>query len=242
MWKNIGLEQCLAFINCQLSPERWGGGDRPVKPAITISRMTGSGGRSVAGILAEYLQSKVPGHAPWTVFDRTLVEQVVAEHHLPKRVAEHMPEKHKSMLADIFEELFGLHPSSWTLVHHTAETILHLAELGHVILVGRGANVITRNLPNAFHVRLVGSLERRAEQTQKVYGFDRQAALEFIHREDKGRRHYVKEHLHEDVSDPLLYHVVINTDRTRHEDAARLIGDEVIRRFHLDRYVVAETT
>jgi hypothetical protein len=34
--------------------------------------------------------------------------------------------------------------------------------------------------------------------------------------------------------------MIINTDRIPHEDAARLIGDEVIRRFHLDRRVATE--
>jgi len=241
MWTNIGYERCLSFINLQLRPKEPGNlPETRVKPAITISRMTGSGGRSVAAKLVDFLQEHVPGHAPWTVFDRKLVEQVLEDHQLSRRVAEYMPEKHKSMLTDVFEELLGLHPSSWTLVHQTAETILHLAQLGNVILVGRGASVITSKLDNVFHVRFVGSVEKRTEWVQQLYGYDRQTAVNFINREDKDRRRYVKEHLHEDVDNPLLFHLVINTDRIQHEDAARLIGDEVIRRYHLDRRVVAE--
>lgn len=239
MWKNIGLEQCRSFINCQLSSGGWARSDGLVKPAITCSRMTGTGGLTVADELAEYLQAKVPRHAPWTVFDRKLVEQVLEDHHLSKRVAEFMPENHKSMLTDMFEELLGLHPSAWTLVHQTAETILHLAQMGNVILVGRGASVVTRDLDNVFHVRLVGSVAKRIERVQQVYELDRPAAIEFINRKDKGRRRYLKEHYHEDIDDPLLYHLIINTDRIRPEDAARLIGDEVIRRFHLDRQEAA---
>lgn len=239
MWKNIGLEQCRSFINCQLSSGGWARSDGLVKPAITCSRMTGTGGLTVADELAEYLQAKVPRHAPWTVFDRKLVEQVLEDHHLSKRVAEFMPENHKSMLTDMFEELLGLHPSAWTLVHQTAETILHLAQMGNVILVGRGASVVTRELDNVFHVRLVGSVAKRIERVQQVYELDRPAAIEFINRKDKGRRRYLKEHYHEDIDDPLLYHLIINTDRIRSEDAARLIGDEVIRRFHLDRQEAA---
>lgn len=236
MWKNIGLEQCLSFINCQLSSAPRGGGESAIKPAITISRMAGAGGRTVAAKLAEYLQSKVPQPVPWTVFDRKLVEQVLEDHHLSRRVADYMPENHKSMLADIFEELLGLHPSSWTLVHQTAETILRLAQMGNVILLGRGASVITSRLDSSFHVRLVGSIEKRAERVQSIHALDPRAAIEFVNREDKGRRRYLKENLHEDIDNPLLYHLVVNTDRIRLEDAARLIADEVIRRFHLDRH------
>ena len=124
-------------------------------------------------------------------------------------------------------------------MHQTAETILHLAQMGNVILVGRGANVVTRELDNVFHVRLVGSVAKRIERVQQVYELDRPAAIEFITRKDKGRRRYLKEHYHEDIDDPLLYHLIVNTDRIRSEDAARLIGDEVIRRFHLDRQEAA---
>ncbi len=239
MGKNIGLEHCLAFINCQLSSGPRAGGESPIKPAITLSRMAGAGGRTVAAQLAEYLQSKVPPPVPWTVFDRKLVEQVLEDHQLSQRVADYMPENHKSMLADIFEELLGLHPSSWTLVHQTAETILRLAQMGNVILLGRGASVITSRLDNVFHVRLVGSIAKRVERVQQAYAFDRPTAIEFVNRQDKGRRRYLKENLHEDIDNPLLYHLVINTDRFPGEAAARLIGDEVIRRFHLDRYDAA---
>lgn len=239
MWNNIGLEHCLAFINCQLSPRGGEQRDNRIKPVITISRMAGAGGRTVAGQLATYLQTHVPDHAPWTVFDRKLVEQVLEDHKLSKRIAEFMPEDHKSMLADLLEELFDVHPSSWTLVQQTAETILHLAQLGNVILVGRGANVVTRKMENSFHVRLVGSLENRIGRVQEVFEFDRPTAVDFINREDKGRRRYLKEHFQEDIDNPLLYHLVINTDHVPYEAAAQLIGETVIRRFHLDRHVLA---
>jgi cytidylate kinase len=236
MWKNIGIEQCQAFINCQLGSQgKVSLVESAIKPAVTISRMTGSGGRTVASKLAECLQAQVPGHAPWTVFDRQLVEKVLEDHHLSKRIAEYMPENHRSMLTDMFEELFGLHPSDWTLVHQTVETILHLAQMGNVILVGRGAAVVTSKLDNVFHVRLVGSIEKRTERVQKVYGYDRKTAIAFIHREDKGRKRFLKEHFKEDPENPLLYHLGINTDRIPYDETAELIGDEVIRHFHLDR-------
>lgn len=240
MWNSINYEKCLSFINYQLHPGLRSSAEALISPAITISRMTGAGGHAVADKLAEYLQANVPGHAPWTVFDRQLVQKVLEDHHLSKRIAEYMPEKHRSMLTDMFEELLGLHPSDWTLVHQTAETILNLAQMGNVILVGRGAAVVTRKLNNAFHVRLMGSLEKRAEQVQKIYGYDRKAAINFIKREDRGRKRFVKEHFDVDPENPLLYDLGINTDRVSYEEAAALIGAEVIRRFRLDRRVQTE--
>jgi cytidylate kinase len=232
MWKNIGLEQALSFINCQLRSPGGPFGQQS-KPSITISRMTGSGGRTVAARLADYLQERAASPCPWAVFDRNLVERVLEEHHLPQRVGQYMTENHRSLLADTIEELLGLHPSSWTLVEQTTETILHLGLMGYVIVVGRGANVVTSKLPMAFHVRLVGSLEKRAQRVREVFGLGPTAALEFIRKEDGGRKRYLKEHFGKEIDDPLLYHLILNTDQIRYEDAATLIGDAVIKRFQL---------
>jgi cytidylate kinase len=222
----------LAFINSQLRPAR-----TPVLSpengarwrAVTISRQAGSGGHVVAERLAAYLQARTTGQVrPWTVFDRNLVEKVLEDHHLPGRLARFMPEDRISALEDTLEDLFGLHPPSWTLVHKTAETILHLAELGNVILIGRGANIVTNKLDHVFHVRLVGSLEKRSEYVEKSRPVGKKAALEFIREEDRGRRRYLKKYFHKDIDDPLLYHLVINTDLVDYETAARLIGDAVL--------------
>jgi len=234
MLKNIDYEKCSSFIKSQLRPVNQGAVQTSIKPAITISRMAGAGGYTVAAKLAEYLQTHVPARCEWTVFDRNLIEKVLEDHHLHKRIADFMAEnKPKSMITDSMEEYLGLHPSSWTLVQQTAETILHLAHMGYVILVGRGGNVITCTLPNVFHVRLVGSLEKRIGQVQEFHSLDRKAALEWIKKEDMGRRRYLKENYDKDIDDPVLYHLVLNTDLIHYDDAACLIGDEVIKRFQL---------
>ncbi|HAR96881.1 MAG TPA: hypothetical protein DCR97_13110 [Deltaproteobacteria bacterium] len=236
MYKNIAFEKAMSFAKSVSYPKA---GEKPhgaaVRPAITISRLTGAGGHVIAAELAEFLQDRVPGDQPWTVFDQNLVEKVLEDHNLEKRVADAMSEEHKSMFADLVEAIIRKHPSAWTLVEHTSATILRLATMGNVILVGRGGVVITSKLPNAFHVRLVGSLEKRIEYGQRVYGVDREAALNFIKKRDEGRKRYLKDYFDVDVDDPLLYHVTINTDLMGYEEATRMIGDEVIRRFNLDK-------
>jgi cytidylate kinase len=109
--------------------------------------------------------------------------------------------------------------------------------MGRVILVGRGASVITSKLENVFHARLVGSLEKRIERVQQAQDLGRQDALKFIEKQDKGRGRYLKDQFHKDIDDPTLYHLVVNTDRISCEPTVELIGNEVIRHFHLDRRV-----
>lgn len=234
MWKGIGYDKCVSFIECQFRLKNEFPKNLP-RPVITISRMAGAGGHAVASKLVEYMHLYTPTHCEWVVFDRDLVKKALEDHHLHKRIADFMHEGNKSIFTDTLEELLGLHPSAWTLVEYTTETILRLAHMGNVVLVGRGSSVITGKLPTAFHIRLIGSLEKRTARVQEVYNFDEKAALQFIKKEDEGRRLYLKNNFDKDINDPLLYHLVINTDLVKYEEAARCVGDEVIRRFHLDQ-------
>jgi cytidylate kinase len=196
--------------------------------AITISRQSGSGGHSVAEKLVTILRARDPEPScPWTVFDRELVKKVLEDHHLPGRLEKFMPEDKSSDISDTMDELFGLHPPSWTLVHKTADTILHLAELGKVIVIGRGANVITGKLNYVFHVRLVGSLERRVKYMERLNGISHHEALELVCSEDLGRKRYLKKYFNKNIDDPLLYHLVINTDIVSFDEAANLIAQAV---------------
>jgi Cytidylate kinase-like family len=172
--------------------------------------------------LVDILQAQAPEERyPWAVFDRNLVEKVLNDHNLPGGLAKFMPEDRISEVSDIMDELFGLHPPSWTLVRETADTILHLAELGNVILIGRGASIITSKLDYVFHVRLVGSLEHRVKRMQESEHLNSsKSAMELIQREDLGRRRYLKKYFDRDIDDPLLYHLVINTDLLSCDEAA----------------------
>jgi hypothetical protein len=232
MKMQAGLEHCLSFINCQLRSAGKGRLAREgvQRRAVTISRQSGAGGHSVAEKLAAYLDKHGPNAScRWTIFDRNLVQRVLEDHHLPKRLAQFMPEDRISEMADTMDELFGLHPPSWTLVRNTADTILHLAQLGNVILIGRGANIITRKLDYVFHVRLVGSFERRVANIQRLEGLSLKAARGFVRREDRGRQRYVKKYFLKDINDPLLYHLAINTDLVPEWEAALMIGEAVVR-------------
>jgi hypothetical protein len=222
------LDLCRAYVASQLEEQhkssrlaRW-----PAPgPAVTISFQTGAGAHEIARLLAGILQEHTPAGSPaWTVFDRQLVEKVLEEHHLPKELAKFMPEDRRSYIRDVMDELLGLRPPSWVMVPHVAETILHLVEAGHVILVGRGANFISARMPNVFHVRLIASLPKRIERVQAENDLTRTEAARFIARADQGRGRYAKAHFHGHVEDDLLYHLVINTDLIPCPAAAQLIA------------------
>jgi len=225
-------ERCLAFVNSHAQTPNRNAVSTPqvyAKHAVTISRQTGCGAHAVAEMLASLLQTRAPRDMPpWTIFDRNLVEKVLADHHLPERLAKFMPEDRVPLLDDIMDELFGLHPSEWTMVRQTSETILQLAELGNVIILGRGSNIVTAKLPHVRHIRLIGSLERRRENMERIEGLSPKAAAERVQQEDLGRARYLKKHFDADIENPLLYHLVINMDHVAVDQAAQLINDLVL--------------
>ncbi len=223
-----GVERFLEAADYEFRRRRESRSTRVHRPVITISRQAGSGSHVVAQELVARLQARDPkASPPWTVFDRNLVERVLQEHDLPERMAEFMPEDRVSRIADTIDELFGLHPSTWTLVRKTADTILRLAEIGNVILIGRGANILTDRLVSAFHVRLVGSERRRIEHVREYLHLDPKAAEDYVRSTDQGRSRYVAKYYGKDIDDPLLYHLVINTDRVPYAEAARMIAEAV---------------
>ena len=231
---DIDFERCKSFIDCQLRST--GGSPAPhsnvvTRPTITFSRQTGSGAQVTAQKLADFLNKKDTGAPfPWTVFDKNLVHKVIEDHHLPQRLAQYIGEDKKSPINDAVEELLGLHPSQWTLVEQTTDTICRLAQMGNIILLGRGAAIIASHLDNALHVRLVGSVECRTARLQKMLHLSQKEAQEHLIKEDRNRKNYLKTYFSRDIEDPLLYHITVNTDLVELDDVAQMLGDIVLRR------------
>lgn len=220
---------CRAYIEAQ-SPRSPTHGKRQELPVITISRETGAGAVTIARLVAERLNGRRKKNAvdsPWTVFDKNLVERVLEDHELPARIKQFLPENTTFDLKDAVEEMLGLHPSNWTLVEHTTDTILRLAHAGNVILIGRGSSTITAKFPTAFHVRLVAPRDARVEHVADFYKMDGAQAAKFVRTTDRARRRYVKRYFNSVVEDPLDYHLTLNTKRTGFETAARIIAEAV---------------
>jgi cytidylate kinase len=197
---------------------------------VTISRESGAYGTTTADMLCEHLHRHERNQeVPWAVFDKGLIRKVIEEHKLPATFQRYFVESSTPLIEDILAELFGLHPLQETLVHRVSETILHLATLGHVILVGRGANIITRKLPYGTHIRLVGSFEKRVAHMKEYLNLAQEQARQYVMKEDQDRQAYVKRYFQKEISDASLYDLIINTDTVSLQDAVMIIGDMVLR-------------
>jgi cytidylate kinase len=220
------VSKCLAFIGCQINPppahEHHSVPRRRL--AVTVSRQTGCGTMPIARALSDFLQVHEPSPCGWAVFDKNIVAEMLKEHHLPEQISRFLPEKRVSALRDMMEEVLGLHPPSDTMIQQLSESVMHLAELGHVILVGRAANIITRQMKGVFHVRLTAPLEQRVARVALLTKKSEAEALDFVKMEDHDRRRYVTSYFKADPDDPLRYDLCLNIGRFSFEGAAQVIG------------------
>lgn len=203
--------------------------DRKPLPFITLSREAGAGAVTIGERVAELLNQNRPEDSgpPWMVFDKNLVERVIEDHQLPSTLKRFLPEDVLPGVTSAVEEMLGLHPSGWTLAEHTTETILRLANLGNVILIGRGSSLITAKLKPSVHIRLVAPLEERLGRLAQFHQLTLNEAAHFAKKADQGRRRYVKRYFGGAIDDPLNYTATLNTGKLSCEGTAHLIVEAV---------------
>ena len=103
-------------------------------------------------------------------------------------------------------------------------TILEMAARDEAVLVGHGAAIILREIPHVLRVRVVASEALRATRAQHRQGLATgEAALELVREVDRERAARIKFLYHVDVDDPLLYDLVIDTDRVSVVDGVRIV-------------------
>ena len=198
-------------------------------PFLTISREAGAGAHALAERLVEIMNGPQP-RVPWALFDDNLVQEVLREHDLPTDLARDMTEDKVAEVSELIEVALGLHPHKDALVGKVNATIIALARMGNVILVGRGAHVLTRAFPGGLHVRLIAELEHRRDYLAHAHGLEPRVAEERIAALDVGRRAYVKRHFSSDVTDPMAYDMVINTTAQSIGSIAGMLAHRIMAR------------
>ncbi|MDF1815397.1 MAG: cytidylate kinase-like family protein [Verrucomicrobiales bacterium] len=216
------------FLRTRLYDETHGHG-KSFRPSITISRQTGVGFEKIHQKLVEYLDEADDSDGEtWAIFDQALVGQIIEDNRLDDEVEPYLVENTKIPVVEALEQMLNLHPSEWTLFNYTANTIRKLCSSGHAVVSGRAGNFITADLPNTFHIRLVGSLPKRIEELQQRLDIDHERATSIIADTDKAKEKYVKRYTGADISDPCFYHMVINTDNCSDELLVKLIVDPMM--------------
>lgn len=98
-------------------------------------------------------------------------------------------------------------------VHMVEMVIRDLAKGGDVVIVGRGSQVLLRDLPQVFHLQVVAPFEQRVETIMEREGLERREAIARVKASDQSRREYLRRYHRVEWLDPTLYDLVINTGK-----------------------------
>jgi hypothetical protein len=170
----------------------WG----PRRPFITISRQAGAGGRPLAARLVDRLNEIDPGDLPWKVWGDELVERVAAEHHLSASRVTALEDEKPSWLEEALAgfAVSGNNPDEATVFRGMTTAIRALAELGRVVIVGRGAVYHTGDMPGGVHVRLVAPVGFRIAHSARARGVTPDAAGAWVRDTDRARESFYHRH------------------------------------------------
>ena len=157
------------------------------KKIITISREFGSGGRTIGRMVAERLG--IP------FYDKELVDQIAVESGFaPKFVEEHGEHSPgKSLFSYAFAPqgvpgvMNGLSTADF-LWNIQCSVILQLAEQGPCVIVGRNADYILKDRPEALHAYVFADVAYRAERIVRRYGESDKSPEQRLNEKDKRRR------------------------------------------------------
>ena len=182
---------------------------------ITIEREYGAGGSLVAAELAR--------HKGWQLLDQQLTcaiakDAAVDEHAVKCREEKCDPLLHR--LAKVFwrgsyerslpisdDKIFDAD----ALVHHAQRVIEMKAQEGSCVIVGRGAPYILRARPDAFHVFVYGSREKKIRRLVKLKMSEKDA-IEMVDTIDRERAAFVRKYFNAEWPCRRLYHLMVNSD------------------------------
>lgn len=108
-----------------------------------------------------------------------------------------------------------------------ARVITALGERGKAVIKGRGSQWILREFPGVIHLRFIGDLEDRVRSTMERRGLDEARARKMVNEMDKRGADFVRGAFGCDLTDPTLYHLVINTSRFPADSCVNLLEGAV---------------
>jgi cytidylate kinase len=195
---------------------------------ITISRQFGAGGSDVAQRVAKALD--------WQLVDNELVEQVASRAGMSPEAVARREERAPSFVERLTRTLAAQNPElvppqggtvkdieEKSLVSITESVVSELARQGRVVFVGRAAPAVIGLQADALHVKLVAPRAWRIARIRERFVLTADEAERQLDEVDGQRARYHKEYYHRSWSDPVNYHLTINTGLLGLDTAAEII-------------------
>lgn len=195
------------------------------RPTVTLTREFGCEGYPVAEKLQRLLEQR--SGAPWVVMDRALLDAVAKDHNLSEEVLRNLGAKNR-FLDDMLSTFSPRWKSDKDYYRLLSRQILALAQEGNVILVGRGAAILTQEVGNCYHFRIVAPMSYKVKCVAARLEISADRAQDLVRERQEQRDAFLKDFLGRDIAEPTLYHLVFNNARFSAERMAWLMAEVVL--------------
>ena len=173
---------------------------------VAISETLGSLGNEIGRRLAESLG--------WGFADREIIAKAAERFGADLAEVRHNAEEKPSL----WERFTDSHRRFRAFVE---ASMFDMAANDNVVLAGLSSTLALRDVRYALRVRTNAPEHDRARRIEQQQGLTAEAALDVVRQTDRERAARVKFLYHVDVDDPLLYDLVLNTERMTVEEGAR---------------------
>lgn len=196
-------------------------------PAITISREFGCPGIALAQELAKTLstrRSQDGKHVEWKALDKEIITKAANDINLTPNMVERLyKEKSLGLFADLFKS-FSDHyiPSDVQVKKTVAGVVRAMAHEGHVVILGRGGVILTRDLPRSLHIHMYAPLEWRVERVKDMEKVKEAKARQMIDTIDR-ERIYLRNFLAGEQTDKNIFDIHLNAERLTVHEMVRMI-------------------
>jgi cytidylate kinase len=195
--------------------------------AITVSREYGSGGGEIARQLAQRLG--------WQLVDHEVVVEVAHALGVSEAEVEARDERVEGLASRILSSLQLVEPimlvGSASLPEENErkyrDALYNVVEAavtqGHVVIVGRGSQMLLAQRRDVFHARIIAPLQLRISYVMQRESLNQNDARSRVQLKDRDRIRYLQAEHHQSPEDAHLYDLVINTGVIDLDSAVDLI-------------------
>ena len=198
---------------------------------ITISRQFGAGGKTLGKMIADKLG--------YTFADDDIIQMVAEAANVSPHWVESVEREAGGKLSRVISSMVSKrlvdrilkdergYMDERVYLDYLVVIIAQMAEEGNVVILGRGAQYILNDHPDAHHVLLINEFENRVRFMIERYDLSESRANFIVNREDKRRSNLYRKLGKTDYEQPSLYDLVVNMSRVSMPKALKMICELV---------------
>jgi cytidylate kinase len=158
--------------------------------------------------------------------DKSLLEEVAKNNDLSETILKSLGEKNR-WLDEMLSTMSPRWKSEKDHYRMLSRQIVSLATTGNVIIIGRGASIVTQNMKNCRHFRIYASMEFKTQSISRRAKISLQDAELLVEKKQKLRDKFIKDFLDQDARDLQYYNLLFNNDKNSADRIAQIIADYV---------------